>query len=69
MKWGHTLREIPGAPSALLARLRNELSVTTAEELVALWRSSKDDLLRAVGDRTEFESLAHRALDFFPLNN
>jgi hypothetical protein len=66
MKCGHPLREIPGAPSGLLARLRDELSVTTAEELVALWRTSKDDLLRAIGDSDALESLAHRALDVLP---
>jgi hypothetical protein len=63
MKFGHPLREIPGAPSDLLMKLRDELSVTTAEELVALCRSSKEDLLRAIGDRDALESLAQRALE------
>ena len=66
MKFGHPLREISGAPPGLLMKLRDELSVTTAEELVALWRSSKEDLLRAIGDRGALESLAHRALDVLP---
>ena len=63
MKFGHPLREISGAPPDLLIKLRDELSVTTAEELVALWRLSKDDLLRAIGDRAGLEPLAYRALD------
>jgi hypothetical protein len=66
MKVGHPLREISGAPPELLLKLRDELSVTTAEELVALWRTSKDDLLRAIGDRSALESLAQRALDVLP---
>ena len=66
MKLGHPLREISGAPPDLLMKLRDELSVTTAEELVALWRSSKEDLLRAIDDRGALESLAHRALDILP---
>jgi hypothetical protein len=63
MKLGHPLEEISGAPPDLLMKLRNEVSVTTAEELVALWRSSKEDLLRAIGDRDALESLAQRALE------
>lgn len=66
MKVGHPLREISGAPPDLLLKLRDELSVTTAEELVALWRTSKDDLLRAMGEGAALESLAHRALDALP---
>jgi hypothetical protein len=66
MKVGHPLREISGAPPDLLLKLRDELSVTTAEELVALWRTSKDDLMRAIADRGELESLAQRALDALP---
>ena len=66
MKVGHPLREISGAAPDLLLKLRDELSVTTAEELVALWRTSKDDLLRAMGDRSALESLAQRALDALP---
>jgi hypothetical protein len=66
MKLGHPLREISGAPPDLLMKLRDELSVTTAEELVALWRSSKQDLLRAIGDSDALASLAQRALDVLP---
>jgi len=63
MKSGHPLQEISGAPPDLLMKLRDQLSVTTAEELVALWRSSRDDLLRAIGDHAGLESLAYRALN------
>jgi len=66
MKLGHPLREISGAPPDLLMKLRDELSVTTAEELVALWRTSKDDLMRAIGDSDALKSLAQRALDVLP---
>ena len=66
MKLGHPLREISGASPDLLMKLRDELSVTTAEELVALWRTSKDDLMRAIGDSDALVSLAQRALDVLP---
>lgn len=66
MKLGHPLREISGAPPDLLMKLRDELSVTTAEELVALWRTSKEDLLRAIPDGCALESLAQKALDVLP---
>jgi hypothetical protein len=66
MKLGHPLRDISDAPPELLTRLRDELSVTTAEELVGLWRSAKDILLQTFGDDTQLESLAQHALDVLP---
>jgi hypothetical protein len=66
MKLGHPLRDISDAPPDLLSRLRDELSVTTAEELVGLWRSAKDTLIQTFGDNAQLQSLAQRALDVLP---
>jgi hypothetical protein len=66
MKLGHPLRDISDAPPELLARLRDELSITTAEELVGLWRSARNVLIQTFGDDTKLESLAQRALDILP---
>lgn len=52
MKTGHSLREIDRFPRDLLDRLRDELSVTTAEEFVDLGHRLPEQLRSAlqVGD-------------------
>jgi hypothetical protein len=48
-KLGHSLRDIPGFEPSVLARLRDEFSVTTAEELVGLWRSVPQQIGSVLG--------------------
>ncbi len=59
-KLGHPLREIPEFDPPLVARLRDEYSVTTAEEFVGLWRSVQAQLRSLLGSKAE--ELASAAL-------
>jgi len=63
-KPGHPLREIPEFTPEVLARLRDEFSVTTAEELVGLWRTVPGPLASFLGpERAErLAMLARKAL-------
>ena len=60
-KTGHPLREVPGFDPALVLRLRDELSVTTAEEFVGLWRSAAGSLAHLFGGSKEASRLAEAA--------
>jgi hypothetical protein len=60
-KSGHSLCEIPGFDPNLLAQLRDQLSVTTAEEFVGLWRSVPSALAGAVGGTQRAALLAKAA--------
>jgi len=57
-KAGHPLREIAGFDQNLVARLRDELSVTTAEEFVGLWHSSPVELSNMLGGEQRTSGLA-----------
>jgi hypothetical protein len=62
-KLGHPLREIPVFEPSILERLRDKLSVTTAEEFVGLWRSVPEALSSVLGPRTaELADAATRTL-------
>jgi len=62
-KIGHPLRGIPEFDASLLARLRDELSVTTAEELVGLWRAVPQSVGSILGKRAgELADAAQRFL-------
>jgi hypothetical protein len=63
MKLGHPLREISSFPGELVARLRDEFSVTTAEEFVGLWRAARKNLEEALGDAEQTEVLVRKAME------
>src|SRR5215470_8463967 len=65
-KTGHPLRDIPDFDSAMVAQLRDELSITTAEELVGIWRSAPAALATVLGGQQNAYRLAQAAQRVIP---
>lgn len=66
MKPGHSLRDIAAFSPELLARLRDRLSVTTAEEFVGMWRVAREHLTHLIGDSARANFLAGEAQKVIP---
>jgi hypothetical protein len=60
-KGGHPLKHITAIDSGLLTRLRDEFSVTTAEELIGLWKAAPEALTKALGGPAKVEPLVKQA--------
>ncbi len=60
-KSGHPLGTIPGFDSAVVAMLRDNFSVSTAEEFIGMWRSIPGQLSELLGGHKEASRLARLA--------
>lgn len=67
-KTGHPLRDIDGFPADVVDKLRDQLSVTTAEEFVDLARRFPDSVRGVLGtDEKQLADLRERAVSAAPL--